>query len=184
MPLINRLSHLFKADFHAVLDRLEEPDVILRQAVREMEESLASDQQRLKLFLHEEKTLGAQYRDLESGINRLGDELDICLDSDEDHLARNLIRRRLQAEQGIKMLSTRRDSLKQSVADLQAQIGEHQSQLNAMRQKAELVSEQYRQQPGDQGDSSHTGWPVQDFSVQDEDVEVALLAEKQRRASR
>ena len=36
MALVNRLSRLFQADFHAVLDRIEEPDLQLRQAVREM----------------------------------------------------------------------------------------------------------------------------------------------------
>ena len=41
MALITRVSRLFQADFHAVLDRIEEPEVLLRQAVREMEEELA-----------------------------------------------------------------------------------------------------------------------------------------------
>ena len=40
MALINRMSRLFTADVHAVLDRIEEPDVLLRQAIREMEEAL------------------------------------------------------------------------------------------------------------------------------------------------
>ena len=46
MALITRVSRLFQADFHAVLDRIEEPEVLLRQAVREMEEELARDEQR------------------------------------------------------------------------------------------------------------------------------------------
>ena len=37
MALINRLSRLFKADFHAVLDQIEEPELLLKQAIREME---------------------------------------------------------------------------------------------------------------------------------------------------
>lgn len=36
MALINRATRLFRADLHAVLDRIEEPDILLRQAVREM----------------------------------------------------------------------------------------------------------------------------------------------------
>ena len=47
MALITRVSRLFQADFHAVLDRIEEPDLLLRQAVREMEEELARDEQRI-----------------------------------------------------------------------------------------------------------------------------------------
>ncbi len=44
MALISRLTQLFQADFHAVLDRLEEPDALLRQAVRDMEDALARDE--------------------------------------------------------------------------------------------------------------------------------------------
>ena len=46
MALITRVSRLFQADFHAVLDRIEDPEALLRQAVREMEEELAHDEQR------------------------------------------------------------------------------------------------------------------------------------------
>jgi phage shock protein A len=53
MALVTRLSRLFQADFHAVLDRIEEPDLQLRQAVREMQFTLDQDQQRLKLLQHE-----------------------------------------------------------------------------------------------------------------------------------
>ena len=40
MALVTRLSRLFRADLNAVLDRLEEPEMLLRQAVREMEEEV------------------------------------------------------------------------------------------------------------------------------------------------
>jgi phage shock protein A len=33
MALINRISRLFKADFHAVLDQIEEPEGLLKQAI-------------------------------------------------------------------------------------------------------------------------------------------------------
>ena len=44
MALITRISRLFQADLHAVLDRIEEPDLLLRQAVREMQDDLARDE--------------------------------------------------------------------------------------------------------------------------------------------
>ena len=52
MALITRVGRLFRADLHAVLDRVEEPEVLLRQAIREMEEELAEDRQRLRLERH------------------------------------------------------------------------------------------------------------------------------------
>jgi len=43
MALVTRLTRLFQADFHAVLDRIEEPDLQLKQAVREMQFALDQD---------------------------------------------------------------------------------------------------------------------------------------------
>ena len=62
MALITRISRLFKADFHAVLDQIEEPEVLLRQAVREMEDSIAHGDQELgrprQIRLHRTVHLG------------------------------------------------------------------------------------------------------------------------------
>ena len=57
MALVTRLTRLFQADFHAVLDRIEEPDLQLRQAVREMQYALDHDQQRQQLLQHEAEQL-------------------------------------------------------------------------------------------------------------------------------
>ena len=50
MVLITRLARLFRADVHAVLDRIEEPLLLLQQAVREMEADLADNEKQLKLL--------------------------------------------------------------------------------------------------------------------------------------
>ena len=36
MPLIDRFARLISADLNAVLDRVEEPQVLLQQSIREM----------------------------------------------------------------------------------------------------------------------------------------------------
>ena len=50
MTLITRLSRLFHADVNAVIDQLEEPELLLKQAIREMEETLNNDERQLKLL--------------------------------------------------------------------------------------------------------------------------------------
>ena len=40
MAIVNRIRRLFRADVHAVLDIIEEPEAILKQAIREMQEAL------------------------------------------------------------------------------------------------------------------------------------------------
>ena len=77
MALITRLSRLFEADFHAVLDRIEEPELQLRQAVREMRFALEQNRQRLKLLQHEAVQLDKRSADKKASIEGFDQELDI-----------------------------------------------------------------------------------------------------------
>ncbi|MEH6358621.1 MAG: PspA/IM30 family protein, partial [Pseudomonadales bacterium] len=93
MALINRLSRLFQADFHAVLDRIEEPDIQLKQAVREMQLALDQDEQRLSLLQHEIEQLNKAGTAANEALQTFDEELDICLAAEKEDLARDLIRR-------------------------------------------------------------------------------------------
>ena len=175
MALITRVSRLFRADFHAVLDRIEEPDVLLRQAIREMEEALARDEQRLRMLNHEQEQLVARSRDLDQSLSDIEEELEICFTSGKDDLARTLIRRKLEAQRLGKQLSHRLEMLQSTLSGLQAGLEENRSRLDSMRQKAELLT-----------DDRETDYPEDNFSgpditVRDEDVEIAFLREKQKR---
>lgn len=47
---------------HAVLDRIEEPDLLLKQAIREMETAFAGDEQPSRLLKHEHVQLSGRLR--------------------------------------------------------------------------------------------------------------------------
>ena len=175
MALITRVSRLFQADFHAVLDRIEEPEVLLRQAVREMEEELARDEQDSKVLHHEQGQLIARETDLEQSLHDIEEELDVCFESGNDDLARACIKRKLEAQRFCKGLSRRRQALQETLKDLNTRLRENRARLESMRQKAELLAEENtRARPTDD-------WTLPDITVRNEDVEVALLREKQQR---
>lgn len=175
MTLVTRLSRLFRADANAVLDRIEEPGVLLRQAVREMEESLAHDEQRLRRLAHGQQLHASRLTEIEQSLGELAGQLDTCFRSDRDDLARALIRRRLECEQLRRLATARRDGLGDQVAALDERIAVNRQRLAAMRQKAEALVE------ADDGPPDGE-WLAPGVVVRDEDVEVVLLQEKQRRA--
>ncbi|WP_455234010.1 PspA/IM30 family protein [Thiogranum longum] len=175
MALITRVSRLFRADLHAVLDRIEEPDVLLKQAVREMEEELARDEQRVRLLSHEQDQLSARRDEIDQSLDEIDEELDLCFASGKDDLARTLVKRKLETQRFRKQLLRRRGTLEESLNALNARLNENRVQLDSMRQKAELLAEdRTSDQPGD-------SWSTLDAAVRDEDVEVAFLREKSRR---
>ena len=171
MALINRMSRLFTADVHAVLDRIEEPDVLLKHAVREMEEELAHNEQRARALEHEHETLGERQRKAAGVLKELGEQLDVCFESRNDELARKVIKRRLETERLERQVGERRAALAKELTALRATVEEQREQLDVMRQKAELLTANAA------GDDVRAG----DFVVGEAEIEVAFLRERQKR---
>jgi phage shock protein A len=178
MALIDRIGRLFTADLHAVLDRLEEPDVLLKQAIREMEDDLASGEARLRWLDHEDAQLDRQLGEVDAALAAIADQLETCFASNEETLTRPLIKRRLEAQRLASRLASRRDANAKDRTQQSACIDEHRRELDALRQRAEILLD---------GAAAASGRPTAgtaalDASVTDADVEVELLREKQRRS--
>ena len=175
MALVNRLTRLFQADFHAVLDRIEEPDLQLKQAVREMQFALEQDRQRHKLLQHEATRLERERDANSAALANLDEELDICLAAKKDDLARDLVRRKLAAARRAEAIARQLDGIGEQVATLDKRIDEQAGQLADMQQKLELlVADEQRASAGAAADFGD--------AIRSEEIEIALLREKQRRA--
>lgn len=180
MALITRISRLFRADVNAVLDRMEEPEILLKQAVREMEEALAKDEQQVKLIELELKQLASRQSDLEQQLKPVTEELDLCFDSDNEALARTLLKRKLEAERYLKFIARKQQTLEEAAVVLKKRNGENRLRLESMQQKAELLAGQDKKEA--EPDAWNEPGFMGQFTVNEEDIELAFLREKQRRA--
>ncbi|MEE8041629.1 MAG: PspA/IM30 family protein [Pseudomonadales bacterium] len=174
MALINRVARLFTADLHAVLDRIEEPQVLLRQAIREMEDELAVSEQRNKWLRHESDELSTRIDEIEQSLTTMNEELDVCFASEKEDLARTLIRRRLETQRVLATLTQRLAGNEKTLSDQQDSLDENRSHLESLRQKADLLIDDTRF-PGDEARVGNA------FTVGNDEVEVAFLREKRRR---
>ena len=178
MAFINRLSRLIAADVHAVLDRIEEPASLLKQAVREMEEEIAKMEARGKSL--EQALARAVEQESEYGkrLLEIAEELDVCFESGEEALARNLVKRKLETEKRAKALVAKRESLDQGWTEHEATLGESQAYLASMREKLEVLVEE---QPGRPAAEAVVEFSGADLGISADDIEIAFLKEKQRR---
>lgn len=175
MALVNRISRLFKADFHAVLDQIEEPDVLLRQAIREMQDDISHDEQQLKRLRLEEQQTGRRLSSLQQSLQQIDEELDICFSADKPDLARQMVRRKLEQLQRQQLLVQQQENRSQHIAELEQLLAEHRRQLQAMQEKAECLLDNPAMDDSD--------YQIVETGVAERDVEVAFLREQQRRAS-
>ena len=173
MALINRLSRLFQADFHAVLDRIEEPDIQLKQAVREMQLALDQDEQHLSLLQHETEQLNKAGTAANEALQTFDEELDICLAAEKEDLARDLIRRKLTSEKQLRSVKQQVETITAQMKRLDKQIDEQRQQLTSMKQKLELLVDD--ENIGVVGQFNNAD------NIRNEEIEIALLREKELR---
>ncbi len=171
MALITRVTQLFTADVHAVLDRIEEPEVVLKQAIREMAEEVAGGEQRLRWLAAEQQQLEQSLNGSDDAIAALDSELDLCFEAGEEDLARSLVKRKLVAEQQHKQVSQQLDVIQRDHDVLEATLAEQGQQLADMQQKADLLI-----------DTPSVGYAaMSDPGISQDAVDVAFLKEKRLR---
>jgi phage shock protein A len=175
MTLINRFARLFRADVHAVLDCIEEPALLLRQALRDMEESLAREQRGSERLQSERGQWLIRQTECEQALADCDRELDLCLAAGKDDLARAVLKRKLETEQRGKALAGKLQANEAALTAATARIEDWKAQLAGIRQKAELFTD----------DETRCAAPVVECrfasAIRDEDIEIALLREKERR---
>ena len=187
MTMLKRFTQLFKADVHALLDQLEEPEALLKQALREMEEEHRKTLIQVRM-LEQENARNSKRRDeLKDIVSGIAGQLDLCFEADNIDLARNLIRRKLENQRLIELLQIQSSKQTDELQHLNGLITEQQQKLQAIRQKAEVYVS-YKDERSSAGHASVLASDdcIAGFSagqrVSEQDIEVALLEEKKRRS--
>ncbi|MBN1239978.1 MAG: PspA/IM30 family protein [Gammaproteobacteria bacterium] len=178
MALMTRITRLFRADLNAVLDQIEEPEALLRQAIREMEDDLALGEQRIRAATQEQAELTARKQELEQSLPELEGELELCFASEKEDLAKSLVRRKLEVRRLVKHLDARARAAGQYVGEQRKLLEEHRLTLEGLRQKAEIFCRRPQDPVAGSGASDAF---ARDLAVSDDEVEIAFLREQSKR---
>lgn len=177
MALMTRLARLVRADLNAVLDRLEAPELVLAQAVREMEQAL--DQERRGLAALDRELARLALRDTALAEEEEGTAAALAegLQEGREALARPLIRRRLETGRRRAALKTRRAERAGERGRLAAQLESRAARLADLRARAALYLDDGDQAPaaGAADDVWGPAWSGADPAVSDAEVELELL---------
>ena len=178
MAFITRLARLMRADLHAMLDRLEAPDLVLAQAIREMEQAQEEDRRGLVRLEHEHVRLREQAAELARAMEQQETALDDCLSAGQDDLARSVVRRRLETERQAGALGQRLRTLTGECETRRQRLSEQETRLADLRARAALFD-----LPNDSG-AGPEAWSPAGERVGDAEVEVALLRARRQREAR
>ena len=179
MTLIARMTRLFKADLHGILDSLEEPEEVVKQAIRDMEEDIATKERWLDELHAVLQRLTIEAQELRASMQEIERQIDLCFAAGNEPLAKNLLRKRLEMARRARGIARAQDETRAKSEGLAKKIAEHKEQLATVVQKLKLYAETRPSQPW----ASSICAPLPGGSlVTDDEVEVAFLEEKRRRS--
>jgi len=179
MSLIDRVNQLFQADVHGLLDHLEDPLAVLKQAVREMQSVVIENERRLALLEKREQRLRTLLEESGRAITELNSQIELALSSGNDALCRTLVRRKLEEEHRRREVERLIKQLADGKAELASQLSGRREGLEMMIKKMEAYV------PLDSSSVDNDNEVVANFveprrpAVTEEDVEVAMLKLKQ-----
>jgi phage shock protein A len=179
MTLMTRMIRLFKADAHGLLDLLEDPQAVLRQAVRDMEAEIENGEQVLTGLTRQEERLQGLRTTLEEHLREYERQIDLCFEEGNHDLARRFIRKRLEAQKRLKSVLHR-------LHDTAARKEAHVRNLRAQKEQLESIVEKMHivvEHPPHRGVQDPTS-PCEswEMAVSEEDVEIAFLDEQRKRS--
>lgn len=138
MAILNRIKRLFQADIHAILDVIEEPESVLKQAIREMQENLDQKQGQLARSGRLLDNLQNNQVRLKDEISRIAQDLTRCLETGNEELSRKTIGRRLALEKQLAAVEEQLGALGRQRNEQRSAIEVQQAQLESVLEKARL----------------------------------------------
>lgn len=180
MTLIQRLARLLKADLHGILDGLEDPEEVVKQTIRDMEEAITAKEQTLAALHTALQRLATEVQEIERRAQEIEQRLELCFQEGNDTLARTFIRKRLETTQQARRVARALEESQARRVALEHTIAEQRAQLATVVQQLRSFAEARQRQTG----MAAPFIPgCQDGTIAEDEIEVAFLQEKHRRAA-
>ena len=178
MAILTRILRLFKADIHGVMDHIEDQGLLLKQHLRDMEESLVQKEAELKQMCFARDQARQDYEKGKKDSDNLEQDLEVAIRKDRDDIARMLIKKlkpltHIQSER-----CSHIDRLNHETKQLKENIELQRLQYEQLRQQAANFFHRNAKHNED-----HRWTPTQaDFGARDlsdEEIELELLQRKE-----
>lgn len=180
MSILTRVSRLFKADMHGIIDAMEEPEAILRQAVREMEEEIAKSEAHIKRLGRQKERLEKTREDFNKELQELEQEIGFCLDENNEILAKSLIRKKLEVDQWLKEIAIQLCCVNDEIIVTSEELSERKDKLKSITDKQGVFAG--RNINGWAKSLDRSRGAERCTTITQEEVELEFLHQMQRRA--
>ena len=144
MGLFARLSDLISANLNSLLDAAEDPERMLTQVIREMEEGLADARQQGASAITAERRLGRELEQNRAAASHWKEQARLALTSHREDLARKALTHKLEQDDLVRALDTQWTAARQTSTDVKAALHALEARLAEARRKQRTLIARHR----------------------------------------
>jgi phage shock protein A len=140
MQLFQRIGDVIAANLNDLVDRFEDPEVMLKQAIREMETMIESSTGGAARAIAGERLLARDLSDHERNASRWNARAESAVAQGDDDFARRAIIRAHEHEAMAAALAEQRNSAERTAQAVRGQVAAMRAKLAEARRKLESLS--------------------------------------------
>jgi phage shock protein A len=144
MGIFARLSDIITANLNALLDKAEDPERMLIQVIREMEEGLAGARQQGATVIAAERRLSRELEQTRAAVEHWREQARLALASNREDLARQALARKLAHDDLSAALEQQCTSAHRAAAEVKGGLHALESRLAEARRKQRILAARHR----------------------------------------
>ncbi len=145
MGITDRISRIIRANINDVLDRAENPEVMIDQILRDMESGINEARGQVATMIAQEKLLAEDLRDAERLADAWGEKAERAVAAGKDDLAREALRRKKDSTANAELYAEQLQVQQHAVARLKQQLTDLEAKYqNTLSQRDSLLARQKR----------------------------------------
>ena len=145
MGVIDRLSRLVRANVNDMIDKAEDPEKMLDQILRDMQNNIQSARGQVASMIAQEKELEADMKETRTLALQWAAKAQRSVDAGRDDLAREALRRKRDNDENARVYAQQYQAQTQMVEKLKSQLRQLESKYQTtMSQRDSLIARQRR----------------------------------------
>lgn len=141
MSVFKRIKDMTKATIHDMLDKVEDPVVMLNQYIRDMEEEISKAEVTVAKQMATERRMLQRLEEAKSNMNQWEERAERALLAGDEQAAREALDQKLYFEERVQEFAAMHEKAKEQATQLHEQLHEMKDEFYQMRNKRnELVA--------------------------------------------
>ena len=139
MGVLDRIGQVLRANINDLLDHAEDPEKILNQILRDMEDALRQGQSQVAEQIAQEKMIQTDLDAAKQSTNDWGKKAELAVSKGMDDLAREALHRQSDYEQQVAIYQKQLDAQHQAVAKLKTDLAALEKKYEDARRNKDVL---------------------------------------------